>query len=72
MKIHFTADLPDELAQEFLQHLRDFDMKHDPNHENKIKMYIFPEGKCPTAEDAVKLMMSMNPPPQFVSVRKAD
>lgn len=72
MKIHFSAELPDGLAQEFLQHLRDFDIRHDPHHENKVRLYIFPEGKCPTAEDAIKLLMSMTPAPQFIAVKKVD
>jgi hypothetical protein len=32
MKIHVVADIPDVLAQEWLQHLRDFDTAHPSCH----------------------------------------
>lgn len=36
MQIYIRATLPDDLVQEFMQTLRDFDMRHDPQHEGRV------------------------------------
>jgi hypothetical protein len=37
-KVLVSVEMPEALVQKFLQWVRDFDTKHDPNHEDKIKI----------------------------------
>lgn len=43
MKINLSVTVPDELAAEFMQVIRDFDTKHDPRHEDKIVVQMLAE-----------------------------
>ena len=40
MKIALGITLPTELAGEFLQHIRDFDTKHDPEHKGIVHFVL--------------------------------
>lgn len=72
MKVTCVFEIPDELYQPLLQHIRDFDTKHDPDHEDKVKCYTLAEGSSMDTEEIMKAMMSISPPPQYVKERKFD
>lgn len=64
MKIVFEIDLAEELAGEFLQYMRDFDMKHDPLHEGKVTMTITMKSRHSSAE-MKKILEAITPRPEF-------
>ena len=70
MKISLTIERPDDLAQDFLQSIRIFDMKHDPNHEGKIKVVWFGKSDDITVEKMKAIMESVNPPFEFIKTFK--
>lgn len=72
MKINCTVTIPDELYREFLQHMRDFDMKHDPNHEGRIQCFFLADCDSMTAEEALAAMQGISPAPKHVSRIKLD
>ena len=55
MKITLSVTLPDDLAQEFLQAIRDFDTKYDPNHEDKIIVQMLGVGNQTAETDGSSL-----------------
>ena len=63
MKINLTVELPSELAQEFMQVLRDFDTKHDPEHQGIVKFSALLEGEM-TAEEATAMLQGITPTPE--------
>ncbi len=52
MKISLTIEFPDALAEEFVQLIRNFDVKHDPRHEDIVKL-------CWVVESAANLVHSL-------------
>jgi len=70
MKISLTIELPDDLAQDFLQSIRIFDMKHDPNHEGKIKVAWFGKSDDMPFEKLTAIMESVDPPFEFMKTFK--
>jgi hypothetical protein len=71
MKIQLTAELPDALYGPFLQHLRDFDTKHDPRHEGIVKFYTATNTEM-TAEEISKIAAGIYPPLLVKTERKFD
>jgi len=63
--------IPDDLAKEFLQMIRDFDTKHDPNHEDKVTLQVFAEGGL-TVEEMSEILDSMTPKMEHKCVVRAD
>jgi hypothetical protein len=72
MKISLTIELPDDLAQDFLQSIRIFDMKHDPNHKGKIKVAWFGQSDEMPLEKLTAIMESIDPPFGGIRVFKTD
>lgn len=66
MEISVTINLPDELVQEFLQSIRVFDMKHDPNHEGKVKITGFGKSDDMPVEKIKAIIESVDPPFEFL------
>ena len=64
MKVYLRVDLPEELVREFLQAIRDFDMKHDPAHEGRVHTDMLGESDWPK-EKMAAMMRSISPPPEF-------
>lgn len=71
MKITLSVTLPDDLAPEFLQTIRDFDTKHDPNHENKIIILMLTEGHR-TAEQMAAVLNALRPRMEHMHTFKLD
>jgi hypothetical protein len=71
MKIHLRIELADELAGEFMQAIRDFDTKHDPGHENKVKVEMMIESDWP-AEQMAALLQAVKPAPAFTVIKRFD
>ena len=71
MKINLTVELPNELAQAFMQTLRDFDVKHDPEHLGIIKLSTLLAGEL-TAEEATTMLLGITPTPKYLSVKRMD
>jgi hypothetical protein len=72
MKISVTIELPDDLTQEFIQMIRVFDMKHDPNHEGRVKVAWFGESNEMPFEKLQAIMESVDPPFAFRKAFKKD
>ena len=66
MKISLTIEFPDDLAQDFMQSIRIFDMKHDPNHEGKVKIAWFGKSDDMSFEELKAIMESVDPPFAFL------
>jgi hypothetical protein len=67
VKVTLSIELPDALALDFMQAIRDFDMKHDPNHEGLVKVQALSESDLPLIE-MQKIFQSMEPPPGYSAV----
>jgi hypothetical protein len=71
MKIAVSVTMPDDLVGEFLQLLRDFDVKHDPNHEGKVVLQMLAEGNQ-TAEQMAAVFDAIRPSMEFKHAIKFD
>lgn len=71
MKINFEIELPDALAREFFQYMRDFDTNYDPHHEGKIKMCLTTESQQ-SVEEMKEIFQSITPVPEFMQEFKLD
>jgi len=71
VRIYFQVELPDALAGEFLQVLRSFDAKHDPQHRDIIRMQIISETDWPI-EKAKQMFEALTPPFEHMVVKKSD
>jgi hypothetical protein len=71
IKAVFQVTLPDELLQPFMQMVRDFDMKHDPDHEGKVHFEILTDSNWP-AEKMVEVMNAISPRPAHMYFEKFD
>jgi hypothetical protein len=65
MKILTIADVPDELAQEWLQHLRDFDAAHPGCHFD-----IAANAPNVSSGAAMEMLLEIEPPFPFYSQLK--
>lgn len=65
MKITLSVELPDELAPEFLQTIRDFDMKYDPEHSNKVIFKMLAKSDL-SVEEMEKILGGITPKPQHM------
>lgn len=71
MKIHFEIELPDELGPTFLQYMRDFDTRHDPQHEGKVKMAMTTESHH-SVEEMKAILDGIRPRPEFLQEFRLD
>jgi hypothetical protein len=71
IKVVVRVTLPDELLQAFFQAIRDFDMKHDPNHEGKVQFEALTEADWP-AEKMAEVLNAVSPAPEYTYVKKLD
>jgi hypothetical protein len=71
MKILLSIELPEELAREFWQQLRDFDMKHDPRREGKIDVRALSESSH-SAEEMETILRTLSPPPKHMRTIRFD
>ena len=71
MKVYLRVDLPDELLGEFMQAIRDFDVKHDPNHEGRVHFESLAESDWPL-EKMAKIFKAITPQPAFFYTVKLD
>ena len=71
MKIFLRVELPDKLAREFWQQLRDFDVKHDPRHEDKIMIRALSESDH-SAEEMETILRTLSPPPKHMRTIRFD
>ena len=71
MKITLSVSMPDHLTQEFLQLIRDFDIKHDPNHEDKIIVQMLGVGNQ-TAEQMEAVFGALRPRMEHMHTFKLD
>jgi hypothetical protein len=69
IKVVFRVTVPDELFQPLMQAIRDFDMKHDPNHEGKVHFESLTESDWPV-ERMAKVLKAVEPTPQHFVVKK--
>ena len=67
-KVVFRVTLPDELVQSLVQAIRDWDMKHDPNHEGKVHTETLLETDWPMEQ--AQAMFSLISPPMAINVVK--
>jgi 3-dehydroquinate synthetase len=56
-----TAHIPEELLADWLQTVRDFDMRHDAAHENRVVMGIMVKAEM-SEDDFKALIGGMEPP----------
>ncbi len=71
MKVLLEISFPDSLAQEFMQILRDFDMKHDPKHEDRITMRTLSESNQ-SVEEMKAIFAALRPPFEFTKGKQFD
>lgn len=71
MKITLSITLPDDLAQKFMQHIRDFDTKYDPHHEDKVLIQMLGVGDQ-TAEQMEEFFGTIRPRLELMHTFKAD
>lgn len=69
--IVFRVTLPDELLQPLMQAIRDFDMKHDPDHEGKVHFESLTDSEWPV-ERMAEVMNAVTPRPAYMYVKKFD
>ena len=62
MRITLSVELPEDLHQAFLQHLRDFDTKHDPDHKGIVTIFALSTGHKMSAEEFVRQARDITPP----------
>ena len=67
MKISLTIEFPDALAEEFVQLIRNFDVKHDPRHEDIVKLCWVMEGNV-GIKRMQEVLGSIDPPAAFTQV----
>jgi hypothetical protein len=65
VKTVIRVTLPDELLQAFYQAIRDFDTRHDPDHEGMIHIEMLTEADWP-AEKMAEVMSSVDPKPKYL------
>lgn len=61
-KVTMELIMPDELLQAFLQHMRDFDTRHDPEHKDLVKMAIGVEAPDLPAATLETIFRNVRPP----------
>jgi hypothetical protein len=71
MKIVFRVTLPDELLQPFMQTIRDFDVRHDPDHEGKVHFESLIESDWPVDRMA-GVLSAISPRPAHMYVCQGD
>jgi hypothetical protein len=54
-----------------MQHIRDFDMKHDPNHEGRVQFESLIDSDWP-AEKMAAMLNSVAPRPKYVEGKRTD
>jgi len=68
VKIKIEMNLPDELLQPLLQHLRDFDISHDPQRTGAVHMMMGIEAPDLSAQTIEGIFHSIQPPFESESV----
>jgi hypothetical protein len=71
IKVVFRISVPDELVQELFQAIRDFDTKHDPDHEGKVQIEALTETDWPV-EKMAAILNAVSPAPEYTYVKKLD
>ena len=61
-KINVSVDLPDGLLRDFLQAIRDFDAKHDPNHAGSVQFKLHAVATGIPVERMREIFKSLDPP----------
>jgi hypothetical protein len=69
IKVVLRTTLHDDLFQSFMQVIRDFDMKHDPNREGKVHFELLGESDWP-AEKMAEVLRSVTPTPKHFVAKK--
>jgi len=64
VEIHITAQMPETLYEEFLQHIRDFEQK-DPGN---VHLSVWIDTKAMVVKDAVELFKRMKPALPYIQV----
>jgi hypothetical protein len=62
IRLTLEATMPDELLQAFLQHLRDFDLLHDPKREGRVHLSFGIEAPNLPADTVLAIFHSIRPP----------
>lgn len=65
VKVSVTVDLPKHLLQEYVQHIRDFDTKHDVGKKSDVQFVILMSGDI-TPSEGEHVIRSIKPPFDFV------
>lgn len=65
VKVVFRVTVPDELLGALFQAIRDFDIKHDPDHEGKVQFESLVDSDWP-AKRMAEVMSAIAPPPAFM------
>lgn len=68
-RIYFRVEMPEALLAEFMQSIRDFDLKHDPHHEDKVRFESVAETDWPQ-QKLVEMFRALKPSPSFLGVKK--
>jgi hypothetical protein len=68
IKLTVEVDVPKELYRDFLQHLRDFDTAHDPNHIGRIHFEMMADCRTMTTEECRAVFASLDPPFEYETV----
>jgi hypothetical protein len=71
IKTVFRVTLPDELFQPFMQHIRDFDMQHDPNHEGRVHFESLSDSDWPV-EKMAEVLSSVTPQTAYMYGKRYD
>lgn len=62
IRLTMEATMPDELLQHFLQHVRNFDLLHDPKRDGKVHLAIGVEAPDMKASTVQQIFSSVRPP----------
>ena len=71
MKITLSVEMPDGLLQEFMQTIRNFDTKYDPEHEDKIVVHMLTQSGH-TLEELKTVLSGVHPQMKETKVIKLD
>jgi hypothetical protein len=71
MKILLEVQIPDELATELMQAMRDFDMKYDPKHEGKVQVRLLMRSDH-SLEEMDEMFNTIKPMPKYRKIFRCE
>lgn len=68
--VRLSVRIPTRLYRALIQHLRDFDVAHDPKHEGIIEIVALSE--VDSVDEFMDSLQKVRPPFQFIGTRRTD